>query len=68
MTIHSFYIGLSQFMLPLPVTHTISCSGTIFIFIIDYFMNGTVINKTQLLGIIVGLVGVLLTSNGRVLT
>ena len=40
MTFHSFFTGLTQFV-PLPIWYTIACSGTLFIFIIDYFINGT---------------------------
>lgn len=68
MTLHSFTTGLSQFILPLPITHTIGSSGTIFIFIIDYFMNGTKINIKQGIGIGIGLFGVFLTSNGQLIT
>lgn len=68
MTMHSLTTGLSQFILPLPVTFTIGCSGTIFVFIIDYFVNGIKINISQLKGILLGLLGVFLTSNGKILT
>lgn len=64
MTLHSLTTGLSQFILPLPITHTIGSSGTIFIFIIDYFINGTKINFKQGIGIGIGLFGVFMTSNG----
>lgn len=68
MTLHSFFTGLSQFILPLPIVYTIACSGCLFIFIIDYFLNGTHINKKQALGIFVGILGVFLTSNGKLFT
>ena len=32
-------ISLSQFILPLPIVHTINSSGIIFVFIIDYLIN-----------------------------
>ena len=68
MTIHSFCLGLAQFILPIPVVHIISCSGTLFIFIIDYFMHGTTINPRQGIGIAIGLLGVCLVINGNLLT
>jgi multidrug transporter EmrE-like cation transporter len=68
MTFHSLCTGFAQFVLPLPVCHCIACSGTIYIFIIDYFMNGTKINHKQLVGIIVGIAGVIIVSNGKLLT
>jgi drug/metabolite transporter (DMT)-like permease len=68
MTFHSFCTGFSQFVLPLPVCYTISCSGILFVFIIDYFVNGTSINKKQIIGIVIGIMGVILTSNGSLIT
>lgn len=68
MTSHSFCLGLAQFILPIPIVHTISCSGTLFIFIIDYFMHGITINPRQVIGIIIGLLGVFLVINGNLLT
>ena len=68
MTFHSFFTGLAQFVLPLPICYTIACSGTLFIFIIDYFINVTKINSQQFIGIIVGILGVFLTSNGKLIT
>lgn len=68
MTTHSFCVGLAQFILPIPIVHTISCSGTLFVFIIDYFKNGIKINSRQAIGIVIGVVGVVLVSNGNLLT
>lgn len=68
MTMHSFFTGLAQFILPLPLVHTIACSGTLFVFIIDYLMNGTKINSRQAIGIVIGIIGVLLASNGKLIT
>ena len=60
-------VGISQFVLPLPIVYSITVSGPIFVFIFDYYMNGIAINSKQLIGIIVGVSGLLLTINGRVL-
>ena len=64
MCTHTFTMAFSQFILPLPIVHTVACSGTLMIFIIDYLKNGVVINKYQIIGVGVGLVGVLLSTNG----
>jgi drug/metabolite transporter (DMT)-like permease len=60
-------IGFSgvQFYLPLPIVHTINSSGPLFIFIMDYFMNGVKINNKQLMGIIIAVLGVAITVNGE---
>lgn len=67
MTIYSGVISLAQFILPLPIVHTINSSGVIFVFMIDYFINGIQINKRQAIGITVGLIGVLVMGNQRFL-
>lgn len=67
MCLQSFTTGLAQFILPLPIVHTIACSGTIFVFVFDYALNGIAIGKQQLLGMFIGLAGVLLTSNGKLI-
>jgi drug/metabolite transporter (DMT)-like permease len=67
MTIYSGIISLSQFILPLPIVHTINSSGVIFVFMIDYFINGIQINKRQAIGITIGLIGVLVVGNQRYL-
>lgn len=67
MAIHGFVFASTQFVLPLPVIHTISCAGPLLIFIIDYFKNGVTINRRQALGIFVGMVGVVLTSNSSLI-
>lgn len=67
MTFHSFGTALGQFILPLPIIHTISCSSILFVFLIDYFMNGTKVNEKQIVGIVTGVIGVFVTSNGLLL-
>jgi drug/metabolite transporter (DMT)-like permease len=68
MSFHSLCTGFAQFVLPLPVCFTISCRGILFVLIIDYFVNGTSINKKQIIGIVIGILGVTLTSNGQLIT
>lgn len=63
MTFYSVIFSISQFVIPLPISHTISCSGVIFVFVIDYFVNGVEINRKQGVGIGVGILGVLMTGN-----
>ena len=60
-------MGFFQFVLPLPIIHTISSSGVLFVFMIDYLQNGVTINQKQAYGIIAGIVGVLLTTNGSLI-
>ena len=60
-------ISLAQYILPLPAVHTINSSGPIFVFVVDYFVNGVKINSKQAVGVGVGLVGVILAGNGRVI-
>ena len=65
--IHGLVMGFTQFVLPLPIIHTISCSGTLFVFLIDYLKNGVTINQKQSYGIIAGMLGVLLATNGSLI-
>ena len=60
-------LALSQFYLPLPIVHTISGTGSIFVFLVDYFLNGVAITPKQLVGVVVGFMGLVLTVNGRLL-
>lgn len=60
-------LALSQFYLPLPIVHTISGAGSIFVFVVDYFLNGVGITAKQLVGVIVGFVGLSLTVNGNII-
>ena len=60
-------IGLSQFVLPLPVVYMVNCSGTLFVFVLDYFKNGVKVNIKQGIGIVVGFFGVILSTNGDLL-
>ena len=60
-------MAFSQFYLPLPIVHTISGSGPLFVFIIDYYLNGIEINQKQLTGIAFGIIGLILAVNGRLI-
>lgn len=68
LSLTSLAIGFSQFILPLSITHTIISSSTLFVFLIDYFVNSININLKQGVGITIGVIGMLLASNGRALS
>ena len=67
MAVYLIVISLAQYILPLPAVHTINSSGPIFVFITDYFVNGVKISMKQAIGVGVGVVGVMLAGNGRVI-
>ena len=66
-TFYGLALAFSQFYISLPIVHTICGSGPIFIFIFDYYLNGVKINSKQVFGIIVGICGIILAINGRLL-
>jgi drug/metabolite transporter (DMT)-like permease len=68
MVLHGFIFALSQHILPLPIVHTIGCTGTLFVFLFDFIINSIRINGKQAFGIIAGLIGALIATNGQVLT
>ena len=65
LTIDAYILAIVQFYLPLPIVHTLGCSGTVFVFILDYYINGAKLNKKQIVGIIICFFGVILVANGR---
>ena len=67
MAYQGWSIAISHFYIPIPIVHTLSGIGPIFVFIMDYYKNGVKINKKQIVGIILGLVGVILIVNGRII-
>ena len=67
MIFYATSIGVAQFYLPLPIVHTICGSGPIFVFIIDYFMNGVGINAKQFMAIVIAVAGLVLAINGSML-
>jgi drug/metabolite transporter (DMT)-like permease len=66
-SIQAIVIALSLHYLTSPITHTISNSGPIVVFVMDYFRNGKTITKRELYGIIVTTVGLLATVNASLL-
>ena len=67
-TVHSMVMASAQFILPLPVVHTISASGVLWVFTLDYLLYGVAINSAQACGIVIGFGGVLLNVNGSLIT
>lgn len=50
-----------------PVMHTISNSGPIIVFVLDYFRNGKTINRKEFYGIIITSVGLTVTVNASLI-
>jgi drug/metabolite transporter (DMT)-like permease len=57
------YTGM-HFVLSFPLINSISITGPLIVFIIDYYLNGVTINRNQVIGIIIGFVGILINING----
>lgn len=62
--LHGLMFSFVQFYLPQPILNTINNSGPIFVFILDYLLNGIRINKNQVIGVIIGCIGLLFVVNG----
>jgi len=62
--LHQLYYSAMQFVVTMPIVNIIALSGPLFVFIIDYFINGVTINKKQLMGIVFGMLGVITVING----
>lgn len=60
-------LAFSQFVIPLPVVHTIGSSGNLYTIFWDYYIFGNKLSKEQIKGMIVALIGVILTINGRLI-
>jgi drug/metabolite transporter (DMT)-like permease len=56
-----------HYVVPVPVINILNISGSIFAFIVDYLMYGTPIHKEQIMGIVVGFLGVAVTVNGELI-
>jgi len=66
-TIQSIVYTVAQYYLPQPILQTIHTTGALFVFIIDYKINHVTITKKQFIGVMLGVVGVLLTINGELI-
>lgn len=59
--------AIVQFYLPQFLIHTISCSGPLGVFVIDYYKFGVTIDKKPFLAILIGVVGIVFTINGKII-
>jgi hypothetical protein len=50
--VHGISLAIAFRFLPAPLVHTISNSGPIIVYVMDYFRNGTTISKRQFIGIV----------------
>ena len=66
-TLHGLMLAEAQFYLPLPVIYTIYFSGPIFVLMMEYYIYGQNITKTQATGVAFAIIGVLLTTNGQLI-
>lgn len=57
------YTGM-YFVLSYPLVNSIVITGPLFVFIIDYYVNGVTINNSQAIGIAIGFAGILINING----
>lgn len=65
LAVDGFILAIVQFYLPLPIVHTLGCTGIAFVFILDFYINGTTINKKQFIGLVFCIFGIILTTNGK---
>lgn len=54
-----------HYVVPLPVINILNISGSIFAFVVDYALYGTVINRRQVVGFAIGCLGLMLTVGGE---
>ncbi len=62
--VQAFGYTIVQFYLPQPIVQTLNSTGPLFVFLLDYKLNGIKITQKQIVGILFGMIGVLLTVNG----
>lgn len=67
MVMHHLAYSAVQYYLPLPIAITLGCISPLFVYIYDYFLYGVTINQTQVIFLIVSILGVALTANGAYL-
>ena len=64
----SFAIALSLLYIPTSSVHTVINCGPMIIYVVDYFQNGTLINRKQFVGIVISFLGIILTVNMNLLS
>jgi len=67
MVLHQLYYAAMQFVVSMPIINIITLSGPLFVFIIDYLINGITINRKQFMGIVCGIAGVIAVINGDII-
>jgi drug/metabolite transporter (DMT)-like permease len=66
-TIHQLFYAALHFVLSFPLLNSILITGPLFVFIIDYYLNGVTINQRQIWGIAISFVGILININGELI-
>lgn len=64
LTVYGFAFAEAQYYLPSPIIYTVYFSGPLFVVLLDYLLFKRVISGRETKGIILAIVGVLMTSNG----
>jgi len=64
LTIYGIIFAECFFYLPISVVHTIYSGGPVFVIMIDYFIHSIKITTRQSVGVIIAIIGVILTVNG----
>jgi drug/metabolite transporter (DMT)-like permease len=62
--IQQFVYAAMHYVLSFPLINSINISGPLFVFLLDYYLNGVTINRVQAVGIAVAFAGILLNING----
>lgn len=65
--LQAFGYTIVQFYLPQPIVQTLNSTGPLFVFLLDYQINGITVTKRQFIGILLGVSGVILTVNGQLI-
>ena len=65
--VHQMAYSETHYYLSYPITNAISLMGPLFVFVIDYYLNGIEVNRKQIIGILAGILGVLLASNSELI-
>lgn len=67
LSVYALAMPCMMFYLPMPVVHTIAGSSIVVVSILDYLIYGVKINRTGIIGIFLGLLGVLIMANDSII-
>lgn len=67
MGLHQYFYSWLHYVLSFSLLNSIFVTGPLFVFIIDYFLNGVTINRDQTWGIVVSFVGIFININGNLI-